>query len=263
MGTEKAGPGIPIASDRWPNLHLGTSGWHYDHWRGPFYPPDLPKTRWLSYYAQRLACVEVNNSFYRFPSPKAIRGWLDAVPPGFRFALKASRYITHRKKLKDCREPLWRFLDQCALFGDRRGPILFQLPPRWRVNADRLAAFLDLLPPDLQCAFELRGPSWHTQAVYDLLAAHRSAFCQFEIAGLRTPHLVTADLVYVRLHGPGEDAYRGSYSDEILAGWAGRILHWLDEGREVWLFFDNDEAGYAVQDALGLSELLNKEAATA
>jgi uncharacterized protein YecE (DUF72 family) len=257
MGSKNGGLEIPTSADHVPCLHVGTSGWHYDQWRGPFYPPGLPKTGWLEYYARRLACVEVNNSFYRFPSPKAIRGWLDAVPLGFRFAIKASRYITHQKKLKNCGEPLRRFLGQYTLFGDRAGPILFQLPPRWRVNLERLADFLALLPPDIACTFELRDPSWHTPEVYDFLEARGLAFCQFEIAGLRTPDIVTADLVYVRLHGPGDAAYRGSYPDETLAGWASRIRRWLDDGRAVWLFFDNDEAGYAVQDALRLSTMLS------
>jgi uncharacterized protein YecE (DUF72 family) len=249
---------IPTPAECAARLHIGTSGWQYDHWRGPFYPLDLPKSRWLAYYSQQLACIEINSSFYGFPSPKAIRSWLDAVPAGFRFALKASRYITHRKKLKDCGEPLQRFLDWCGYFGDRLGPVLFQLPPRWRVNPDRLAAFLDLLPPDLDCAFELRDPSWHTKAVYDLLAARRSAFCQFEIGGLRAPDRITADMIYIRLHGPGEDAYCGSYPDKILKGWVERVCRWLEEGKEVWLFFDNDEAGYAALDALRLSSMLEE-----
>jgi uncharacterized protein YecE (DUF72 family) len=249
---------IPDRADPGLRLHLGTCGWQYDHWRGPFYPQDLPKRLWLAYYAGRLACVEINSSFYRFPSTKAIRDWLDAVPPGFRFALKASRYITHRKKLKDCGEALRRFLDQCLLFGDRLGPVLFQLPPRWRANPDRLAAFVDLLPPGLEYAFELRDPSWHTRVVQDLLTARGLAFCQFEIAGLRAPPWVTADLVYIRLHGPGMAAYCGSYPDETLADWASRIRGWLPEGRDVWLFFDNDEAGYAVRDALRISAMLGQ-----
>ncbi|MEA3276719.1 MAG: DUF72 domain-containing protein [Pseudomonadota bacterium] len=240
--------------------HIGTSGWHYDHWRGPVYAPAVPKTRWLSVYAERFDCVEVNSSFYRFPSDKTVRAWVEAVPPGFRFALKASRYITHQRKLKKCAEPLRRFLDQAAAFGDRLGPVLFQLPPRWRVNLDRLEEFLILLPEGLSCAMELRDPSWHVPSVYDLLAARSIAFCQFEIAGLNTPEVVTANLVYVRLHGPGADAYRGSYSDGALAFWAGRIRRWLGQGRDVWLFFDNDEAGYAVRDALRLNTLLHDAA---
>jgi uncharacterized protein YecE (DUF72 family) len=245
-----------MSKDAGQRVRVGTSAWHYAHWRGSFYPRELPRSRWLAHYSQSLGAVEINSSFYRFPSEQAIDGWLGAVPPGFRFALKVSRYITHQKKLKDCAEPLRRFLDQAALLGDRLGPLLFQLPPRWRVNLERLAAFADLLPPDLGCAFEFRDPSWHDPAVYDLLASRGLAFCQFEIAGLRTPDVVTAGLVYVRLHGPGREAYRGSYSDEVLAGWAERARRWAGDGKEVWIFFDNDEAGYAVRDALRLSAMI-------
>jgi uncharacterized protein YecE (DUF72 family) len=245
-----------MSDERGQRLHIGTSGWYYDHWRGPFYRPEAPKTRWLAYYAERFSCVEVNNSFYRFPSDTTVRSWLESVPPGFRFALKASRYITHQKKLKDCAEPLKRFLDQAALFGGRLGPVLFQLPPHWRMNLDRLKNFLAHLPRGLRCAMEFRDTSWHAQPVYELLAEHGAAFCQFEIAGLDTPNVVTSDLVYIRLHGPGIDAYRGSYGDEALAGWTERIRRWLEEGREVWIFFDNDEAGHAVQDARRLSAKL-------
>ena len=242
-----------MSADFGQRLHIGTSGWHYDHWRGPFYPPEVPKSRWLAYYAERFSCVEVNNSFYRFPSDKTIRAWLDSVPPGFRFALKASRYITHQKKLKDCAGPLKRFLDRAALFGERLGPVLFQLPPHWRANTERLEEFLSLLPRELRCALEFRDPSWHAQPVYALLAEHGAAFCQFEIAGLETPDVVTSDLVYIRLHGPGAEAYRGSYAEDGLAKWSKRIDRWLGEGREIWVFFDNDESGFAVQDARRLS----------
>jgi len=216
----------------------------------------MAKTRWLHFYAERFACVEVNNSFYRFPSEKTIRGWLRSVPTGFRFALKASGFITHKKKLKDCAEPLMRFLDRAALFGDLLGPILFQLPPHWRVNADRLAGFLDLLPADFSYTMEFRDPSWHTESIFDLLTEHGVCFCLFEISGLDTPEVLTSDFVYVRLHGPGAEAYRGAYGEQALAGWAGRIRRWLRQGRGVWLFFDNDEAGYAARDARCLLGLL-------
>lgn len=245
-----------MTGERARPVRVGTSGWHYPHWRGPFYPRDLAKPDWLAFYAQRFSSVEVNSSFYGFPSEKSVRNWLDSVPPHFRFALKASRYITHRKKLKDCAEPLARFLAWAELFGDRLGPILFQLPPHWRLNAERLARFLDLLPDGLEFAFELRDPSWHATAAYDLLAARGAAFCQFELAGLATPEVLTSDLVYVRLHGPGELAYRGGYADEALAAWVRRVDRWVAEGRRVWLFFDNDEAGHAALDALRLSARL-------
>jgi uncharacterized protein YecE (DUF72 family) len=245
-----------MTGERARPVRVGTSGWHYPHWRGPFYPRDLAKPDWLAFYAQRLSAVEVNSSFYGFPSETSVRNWLDSVPPHFRFALKASSYITHRKKLKDCAEALARFLAWAELFGGRLGPILFQLPPHWHLNAERLARFLGLLPDGLEFAFEFRDLSWHAPAVYDLLAARRAAFCQFELAGLATPGVVTSDLVYIRLHGPGELAYRGGYPDEALAPWVRRVDRWVAEGRRVWLFFDNDEAGHAALDALRLSARL-------
>ena len=227
---------------------IGTSGWHYRHWRGVYYPRELASSRWLGFYVRDFDCVEVNNSFYRFPDAATVADWCDRVSGNFRFALKASQFITHRKKLHDCREPLERFLGAAREFGERLGPILFQLPPRWRVNADRLRQFLALLPRDLRYSMEFRDPSWHTPQVYDLLAQRDVAFCQFHLDGFLSPPTVTTDLVYIRLHGPGA-AYCGRYSDRELADWAARIRHWRGEGREVWLFFDNDEAGFAVGNA--------------
>jgi uncharacterized protein YecE (DUF72 family) len=237
-------------------LRIGTSGWHYRHWWSVYYPEKLASSRWLGFYAGDFDCVEVNNSFYRFPSAATVADWCNRVSPDFRFALKASQFITHRKKLRDCREPLERFFTEAAGFGERLGPILFQLPPRWRVNVDRLRQFVALLPEDLDYSMEFRDPSWHTPQVYELLAESGIAFCQFHLAGFLSPLMVTTDLVYIRLHGPGA-AYCGSYSDRDLGDWATRIRDWMGEGRQVWLFFDNDEAGAAVRDARRIMAMLD------
>lgn len=236
-------------------VFTGTSGWHYPHWRGTFYPETLPASGWLSYYVKNFSCVEVNNSFYGLPSPKTVQSWCKGAPVGFQFAVKAWRVITHRKKLKDCKNALDIFLDVTRHFGAKLGPILFQLPPRWRANPSRLEEFLQLLPFPSRCAFEFRDPSWHSDAVYALLARYRAAFCIYELAGFLSPLVTTSKLVYIRLHGPN-GAYQGSYDDSRLAYWARQARAWQQEGKDVYLFFDNDQAGYAAKNARRLKELL-------
>ncbi len=234
---------------------IGTSGWRYDHWLGTVYPAELPAKDWLCHYAEHLRTVEVNSTFYGLPGPESIATWLAATPPDFVFAVKASRYLTHMKKLKDPGSGLANFLDAIRPFGARLGPVLLQLPPRWRCNPERLDAFLDALPVGQRCAFEFRDRSWHNDEIAALLAQRNAAFCIFELAGNRSPRLATADFVYIRLHGPG-DAYRGSYDDRALSRWAGRILRWRSDGTDVYCYFDNDEAGYAFANAVRLAELV-------
>jgi uncharacterized protein YecE (DUF72 family) len=239
-------------------IHVGTSGWHYGHWRGPFYPANLPSDQFLAYYAHHLPTVEINNSFYRLPSPSILEKWRDAVPPGFIFAVKASGFITHRKKLQDPEHTLAPFLERIALLGDKLGPILFQLPPHWQFNAARLAAFLAALPATHRYALELRDRSWINAGALNLLAARGAAFCIYELDGYRSPLEVTADFVYIRLHGPG-GPYQGQYDLKTLAAWAEAIAGWSRQGREVFCYFDNDDAGHAAQNALQLQDLLLKE----
>jgi uncharacterized protein YecE (DUF72 family) len=236
-------------------IHIGTSGWHYDHWRGPFYPEDLSKDNFLSFYADRFQTVEINNSFYQLPTKGTLEKWRDGVQSGFVFAVKASRYITHMKKLKDPERTLSPFLEVIQVLKPKLGPILFQLPPRWGFNLERLKAFLDVLPAGHKYAFELRNPSWHDPRAYEAMAERGAAFCMYELAGTRSPKEVTAGFVYIRLHGP-DGAYQGQYSTESLSGWAGAISAWARQGREVFCYFDNDEAGYAPRDALRLQEML-------
>lgn len=237
------------------NLHIGTSGWHYAHWRQLYYPPDLPPDEWLGWYAREFDCVEVNNSFYRLPQANTIASWRDATPPGFQFAVKASRLITHLKKLRQCDQALHTFLTRMTHFGGKLGPILFQLPPRWHVNTERLEAFVRLLPGQLRYSFEFRDPSWHCPAVYRILEANDIAFCLYELAGRTSPEVVTSTLLYIRLHGPSEKAYCGSYTREALQEWADKIRHWRDQGRDVYVFFDNDQSAYAPRNAETLKHL--------
>jgi uncharacterized protein YecE (DUF72 family) len=234
---------------------IGTSGWHYPHWRGAFYPADLPAHDWLAFYAREFNAVEVNASFYRLPTLATVRAWCAAVPGHFRFALKASRYITHMKKLRAPHTSLRAFLAVAQALGNKCGSLLFQLPPHWRCNPERLAAFLKALPKNRECAFELRDPSWHNPEVYALLRRYNAAFCIYELAGFESPQVITADFAYIRLHGPAAYAYGGSYSDNALEVWAERIRDWK-KLRRVYAYFDNDEAGHAVRNALALRTLL-------
>jgi uncharacterized protein YecE (DUF72 family) len=240
------------------HIHIGTSGWHYDHWKGPFYPPDLPNGALLGYYAGRFRTAEINNSFYRLPQKETLIRWRDTVPEDFVFSIKASRYLTHMKKLKDPRQPLDKLFGRISALGDELGPILFQLPPRWRINIDRLKSFLKILSKDYRYAFEFRDPSWFDERTYEALAEHGASFCIYDLGGKTSPKEITASFIYVRLHGPA-GPYQGRYGAERLAGWAGAFSTWLEGGRTVYCYFDNDETGYAPEDALRLQQMMTKE----
>ncbi len=242
-------------------VRIGTSGWHYQHWKGTFYPPDLPASRMLSYYIRHFDTVEVNNSFYRLPKPGAFAAWGDAAPPRFLFAVKASRFLTHNKKLKDPENALDNLLPRAAELGNKLGPILFQLPPKWRCNAERLENLLAILPRESKYAFEFREPSWLCTDVFAILRRFNAAFCIYELAGFHTPFELTADWTYVRLHGPG-GKYQGSYSDDKLAQWADRIRDWSRTLSGIYVYFDNDQAAYAAHNAQTLKRLLNLKTRT-
>jgi len=236
-------------------IHIGTSGWHYAHWKGPFYPPGIKSEEMLVFYASHFQDAEINASFYHLPKAETLENWYEIVPEGFLFSAKASRYITHMKKLKDPEEPVRTFLESIGRLGKRVGPILFQLPPNWKCNVDRLRHFLEILPPQFRYCFEFRDPTWFDEGIYTLLRQADAAFCIYELAGTFSPCEVTSDFVYIRLHGPAA-AYEGSYNDEALAGWAKALTRWAEEGKEVFCFFDNDQNGYAAQNALTLKRML-------
>ena len=184
-------------------VRIGTSGWHYKHWCGPFYPEDLPPTKMLSYYLRHFDTVEINNSFYRLPTAECFCQWREATPAGFCFSVKASRFLTHFKKLKDPEQAVDKFLPRVAELKQKLGPILFQLPPRWPANPERLENLLAVLPRKLLYAFEFRDPRWHIPSIYEILRRHNAAFCIFDFAGFQSPLEITADFTYIRLHGPG------------------------------------------------------------
>ena len=243
-------------TDHSSKLHIGTSGWIYDHWQGPFYPEDTPQEDWLSFYQRRFNSVEINNTFYGLPEKATFQTWREEAPPEFRYAVKANRYITHLKKLQEPQDTLGRFFSAVSELEDTLGPILFQLPPNWGYNHQRLADFLEVLPAGQRYTFELRAPDWINARALDLLADHQAAFCIYDFDGRQSPKEVTADFVYLRLHGPGE-AYQGKYSLQALAGWAGAISSWLGKGKDVYCYFDNDQAGYAAENAVQLQEMFS------
>ncbi|MFD2515134.1 DUF72 domain-containing protein [Pontibacter locisalis] len=239
-------------------IHIGTSGWHYKHWMGNFYPPELKSKDFTSHYTRFFKTVEINNSFYRLPSSGTFLNWRTSVPDDFLFAVKANRFITHMKKLKDPQESLDRFFTNVNALGEKLGPILFQLPPGWKVDTERLQNFLSLLLSYYTYTFEFRHESWYTEDVLQLLRDYNVSFCIYELAGLMSPIEVTADVVYVRLHGPG-GRYAGSYDESALRWWANTCLEWQSAGLEVFIYFDNDEAGYAAFNAQRLQELVQNK----
>lgn len=238
-------------------IHIGTSGWHYAHWVGPFYPDGLSPPGFLSYYLQHFHTVEINNTFYQLPKKRTLAEWREGAPERFIFACKASRFITHMKKLKEPEQGLSRFFETIEVLGEKLGPVLFQLPPRWRVNAERLETFLKILPAAHRYAFEFRDESWFEPRIYEILARHNAAFCIYDFDRRQSPKEVTTDFVYMRLHGPN-GPYRGSYSPQSLIAWAKRLCHWAEAGREVYCYFDNDEEGYAARNAMKLQAMTAK-----
>ncbi len=211
----------------------------------------------LELYQQHFDTVELNNSFYHLPLETALAEWRKRTPPNFCFAAKGSRFLTHMKKLKDTGQGIERFFSRIEILGRKLGPILFQLPPHWSSNAERLDEFLRALPRRRRYAFELRDPTWHNAEVYDVLRRHNAAFCIYELAGKRSGLEITADFTYVRLHGPG-GPYQGSYSSRALRDWAERIRAWRRRLDAVYFYFDNDQGGFAAHNAETLKSLVRE-----
>ena len=239
------------------SCHIGTSGWHYEHWKGPFYPEDFSEKDFLSFYSNRFSSVEINNSFYHLPSEKTFRKWRDTVDNDFIFAVKASRYITHMKKLKDPQKSLTNFLSAVEGLKKKLGIVLFQLPPYWHKNEERLNSFLSKLPRKIKSAWEFRDKSWFDENIYKILSKHKAAFCIYEISGEMSPEIVISDYIYIRLHGPDNKKYQGDYTKHQLKYWAEKFHNWLKEGKEIYCYFDNDQKGYAAKNAATLQQMMS------
>jgi uncharacterized protein YecE (DUF72 family) len=238
-------------------IRIGTSGFVYAHWRGVLYPPDLPQRRWLQRYASVFDTVELNNTFYRLPASTAVERWRAETPPGFTFAAKGSRFLTHMKRLLDPVPGLARYFEPVRHLRHKLAVVLWQLPPRWQANPDRLAAFLEALPGGVRHAFEFRDASWYSAAVCDLLDAHGAAFCEHDLLDLQPPRL-TGGFRYVRFHGR-TGKYQGRYGGRSLAPWAADLAGWSRRGGDAFVYFNNDLGGHAVRDALDLRALLGDE----
>ncbi len=237
------------------HYHIGTSGWHYDHWRDIFYPAKLAKARWLEFYARHFDTVELNNSFYRLPSEDAFTNWHNSSPPDFTFAVKVSRFITHIKRLKNSEEPLEKFITRAKILEEKLGPLLYQLPPNLHRNDEVLESFLSNLPPGMQHVFEFRHPSWLEDKVFDILRQHHVGLCVFDMPSLTCPPVATADFAYVRFHG-SSGLYSSCYSDEELADWARKIASLAANLKAVYIYFNNDIEGFAVRNAETLRSYL-------
>lgn len=236
---------------------IGTSGWHYKHWLGGvFYPPGITGAEMLEYYARHFDTVEINNSFYRLPTIKTFDKWRDTSPRDFCFAVKASRFTTHMKKLKDPKTSSAKFFLVAERLERKLGPILFQLPPRWKVNLERLELFLEALPDEHKYAFEFRDESWLVADVFKLLRKYNAAFCIHDFEDMKIPPEITANFTYLRFHGPTSAKYAGSYSTSELRAWARRIESWRKEASAVYGYFNNDPGGAAVRNALVLKGML-------
>jgi uncharacterized protein YecE (DUF72 family) len=239
-----------------PEFRVGCSGWQYRHWRGEFYPVDLPLARWFEFYARTFDTVEVNNSFYRLPEASTFRRWREGSPADFLFAVKASRYLTHMKKLKDPEQPLELFFSRAGELGPKLGPVLYQLPPRWPVNLERLEGFLRALPRGVAHVIEFRNGSWYVPAVFRLLERFGVTLCLHDMPGSATEQTRVGPLVYLRFHGSGA-RYGGGYPEQQLADRAAWIRSRLREGVPVYAYFNNDAGGHAPRDASTLRRLVS------
>jgi uncharacterized protein YecE (DUF72 family) len=241
----------PVSPAAQSGIHVGCSGWVYRHWKGGFYPADLPQKRWIDHYAQDFDTVEINASFYRVPAVTTFEGWREKAPPGFRYAVKANRFMTHMKKLIDCEQPLAEFIALARRLGPTLGPILYQLPPSLHKNVGRLEAFVERLPGDLEHVVEFRHSSWYEDDVPALLDRHGIGFVTHDLVGLKSPRWASGRTAYLRFHGTG-GKYWGRYSDEEIADWAAWLLAQKAAGRSCWAYFNNDIHGHAVEDGRAL-----------
>lgn len=240
------------------SINIATSGWVYKHWKGRFYPDNLAGKEYLNFYSQHFLTVEVNNSFYHLLKQETIKNWIKSVPQDFVFAVKASRYITHMKRLKDPEDAVYNFFESIKFFENKGRLILFQLPPKFGFNKERLESFFKVLPEKYRYTFEFRDKSWFNSETYDILRKNNSSLCIYDLGNFQSPKEITADFVYMRLHG-NYGLGSGKYSGEELEKFALDIKHFKEQGLDVFCYFNNDEAGYAIQNALELKQKLGLE----
>ncbi len=239
-------------------IRVGTSGWSYDDWRGRFYPEDIAKTKWLEYFCKEFDTVEINNTFYHLPKNKTVKNWRDTVGDNFLFTAKASRYITHVKKLNDPEDSIDKFFDVINSFEDKLGLVLYQLPPNLHINEEKLENFLEAIPRKENSVFEFRHDSWYEKSIFDLLEKYNCGFCIHDMTGNESPRRVTSELMYLRFHG-ASGKYQGNYPDKMIEKWA----EWVKENsrgvKRVFAYFNNDLKGYAVKNAMSLRKFLKEK----
>jgi uncharacterized protein YecE (DUF72 family) len=255
-GSARAARPIARGATSSNGLWIGTSGWTYDGWRGPFYPEKLAKNAWLNWYASQFRTTEINASFYRTPSLEAVRLWRKLTPRDFVFAWKASKFITHWKRLNESSTNSIALMEtRLKILGPKLGPVLFQLPGNFELNYERLARFIGMLPRRRRYAFEFRHPSWYDKSVLALLSAQDISLCLADHHLAPAPWIATARHVYVRGHGP-DGRYRDNYPETTLRAWASQVRKWRQQKREVFVYFDNDQKSAAPADAARLRELI-------
>ncbi|MFH1366728.1 MAG: DUF72 domain-containing protein [Patescibacteria group bacterium] len=237
-------------------IYIGTSGWQYKHWYEVFYPEDVKSDGLLQYYSQHFKSVELNASFYHLPKPEVFQGWYKKTPNDFLFSVKASRYITHIKKLRDFEEGGTRFIEAAKELKEKLGPILFQLPPFLKANKEVLETAIKILPKDYKYAFEFRHGSWFTPEIYDILKKHNVALVMADSPNFPLKKEITADFIYLRFHG-SKSLYGSKYTEEELNSWAKDIMAWQKQGMDIYAYFNNDAEGYAVENAKQLENLLS------
>lgn len=241
------------------DIRIGTSGWHYSHWEGLYYPVGLPKSKWFEYYAKDFDTVEINNTFYQLPKQETFKNWRKQAPKNFLYAIKANRFITHIKRLKDAEETLPRFFERAELLKENLGPILYQLPPSFHKDLDRLGYFLHVLSRigksgfgrNRTAVFEFRHESWFSQDTYDLLDKFGVGFCIHDLSGVPTPRVITGKIIYVRFHGT-IGRYDGNYPKSRLKNWADWIKENISQVGGVYAYFNNDAHAYALYNAMTL-----------
>ena len=240
------------------NFNIGTSGWSYAGWLGNFYPEKIKSSLILPYYSSIFNSVELNNSFYQIPQEKNVKIWAEITPNHFVFSCKANRYITHLKKLEDTKQSVEKLLRAFSHFGEKLGPILFQFPPYWPKNIPRLNTFIEYLPKRYLYTFEFRHTSWFCEELYELLQKHQLSLCFYNHKLFRSPEIITGPFIYVRMHGPNEEAYTGAYEEPTLLEYAQKFINWQKDGKAIYCYFDNDEKANAPKDAQRMYNLLNK-----